>query len=286
MTIHDLSKLLRRPLLAAAGALMLSAATAQNPSACNHALCMHKNADRDVRPLRGARKEGQLSLHYSFNTKDSGPTSGVFERLTGVKALLWRSSSDKDLQRAVTEARAGRQACNVLGANGPEMEALHREKPLIEFHSPYLVDLSAAAFPKYRHQVADRFNCFAIGYSSSLIKPPEAFTRHEDLLHPRFAGKSGIEASDTDWSAAVVKHVGKANGMAYFKKPAVVGPQMRSGPTLLAEQVSSGGVPIAATIYNHHIERLIVKVAPVKRKAPNPSFGRPDAIGVVLRSAR
>ena len=201
MTIHDLSKLLRRHLLAAAGALMVSAAMAQDPSACNHELCMHKGADRDARPLRGARKEGQLSLYTAFNTKDSGPITGAFERLTGVKVLLWRSSSEKALP------------------------------------------------------------------------------------HPRFADKLGIEASDTDGSAAVVKHMGEARGMAYFKKLAAARPQMPSGQTLVAELVSSGEGPIAATIYNHSIDRVIVKGAPVKRKALNPTFGRPNAIGVVLRSA-
>ena len=285
MTIHDLSKLLRRHLLAAAGALMVSAAMAQDPSACNHEVCMHKGADRDARPLRCARKEGQLSPHTSFNTKDSAPIAGAFERLTGAKVLPWRSSSEKDLQLADTEARAGRHACDVFETNGPEMEALHRENPLAEFHSPYFKDLPPAAFPKHCHWVADRFNFLTIGHNTSLIEPDELPTRFQDLLHPRFAGKSGIEASDTDWSTAVVQHRGEAKGMAYFKKLAAARPQMRSGQTLLAEPVSSGEVPIAATIHNRNIERPIVKGAPATRNALNPTFGRPDAFGVVLRSA-
>ena len=201
MTIHDLSKLLRRHLLAAAGALMVSAAMAQDPSACNDELSMHMGVDRDARPLRCARMEGQPSPQTSFNTKDSGPIIGAFERLTGVKVPLWRSSSEKVLP------------------------------------------------------------------------------------HPRFADKLGIEASVTDGTAAVAKHIGEAKGMAYFEKLAAARPQMRSGRTLLAELVSSGEEPIAATIYNHNIERLIFKGAPVKRKALNPTYGRPDAVGVVLRTA-
>ena len=170
----------------------------------------------------------------------------------------------------MTEARAGRHACDVLETNGPEMEALYREKLLAEFHSPHFKDLPPAAFPKHRHWVADRFNFFTIGYNTNLIKPDEVPTSYEDLLHPRFAGKLGIEASDTDWFAAVVKHMGEAKGMAYFKKLAAARPQMRSGHALLAELVSSGEVPIAATIYNHNIERLIVKGAPVKWEGAEP----------------
>ena len=286
MTLHNPKGRARRRLLAlSAAALVARSAFAQDPSARNRELYLYKGADRDARLLDGARKEDQLSLYTSLNTKDSGPITEAFEKLTGVKVLLWRSSSEKVLQRAVTEARAGRYACDVLETNGPEMEALYREKLLAEFHSPHFKDLPPSAFPKHRHWVADRFNFFTIGYNTNLIKPEEVPTSYEDLLHPRFAGKLGIEASDTDWFAAVVKHMGEAKGMAFFRKLAAAKPQMRSGHTLLAELVSSGEVPITATIYNHNIERLMVKGAPVKWKALTPTFGRPNAIGVVARSA-
>jgi iron(III) transport system substrate-binding protein len=275
----------RTLLMAAAGAALLPAARAQDPSARNRELYLYKGADRDARLLEGARKEGQLNLYTSLNTKDSGPITEAFEKLTGVKVLLWRSSSEKVLQRAVTEARAGRFACDVLETNGPEMEALAREKLLAEFHSPHFKDLPPAAFPKHRLWVADRFNFFTIGYNTKLIKPEEVPNSYEDLLHPRFAGKLGIEASDTDWFAAIVKHMGEAKGLAFFRKLAATRPQLRSGHTLMGELVSSGEVPITATIYNHNIERLSVKGAPVKWKALTPTFGRPNAIGVVPRAA-
>ena len=274
----------RDVLLASAGALLMPGAWAQDMSARNRELYLYKGADRDARLLEGARKEGQVNLYTSLNTKDSVPITEAFEKKTGVKALLWRSSSEKVLQRAVTEARAGRFACDVLETNGPEMEALHREKLLAEFYSPHFKDLPPAAFPKHRHWVADRFNFFTIGYNPKLIKPDEVPNSYEDLLHPRFAGKLGLEASDTDWFAAVVKHMGEAKGLAFFRKLAAARPQMRSGHTLLAELVSSGEVPITATIYNHNIERLAVKGAPVKWKALDPTFARPNGIGVVARA--
>ena len=280
--LHD--KRRRQLLTAAAASLAASAVRAQDPAARNRELYLYKGADRDARLLEGAKREGQLSLYTSLNTKDSGPITDAFEKKTGVKVLLWRSSSEKVLQRAVTEARAGRFACDVLETNGPEMEALYREKLLTEFHSPHFKDLPPAAFPKHRHWVADRFNFFTIGYNTNLIKPEEVPNSYTDLLHPRFAGKLGLEAGDTDWFAAIAKHMGEKEGLAFFRKLAETRPQMRTGHTLLAELVSSGEVPITATIYNHNIERLAVKGAPVKWKALTPTFGRPNAIGVVPRA--
>ena len=285
MNTTDLS---RRHILAATASAAVAAAAptvwAQDPAARNRELYLVKGADREARLLEGAKKEGQLNLYTSLNTKDSGPITEAFEKKTGVKVLLWRSSSEKVLQRAVTEARAGRYACDVLETNGPEMEALYREKLLAEFYSPHFKDLPPAAFPKHRHYVADRFNFFTIGYNTNLVKPADVPNSYADLLLPRFAGKLGIEAGDTDWFAALVKHMGEEKGMAYFRQLAAAKPQMRTGHTLLGELVSSGEIPIAATIYNHNIERLRVKGAPVKWKALSPTFGRPNAIGVVARA--
>jgi iron(III) transport system substrate-binding protein len=286
MDKHLSSPVRRRTLItAAAGAVLMPPVLAQDQQARNRDLYLYKGADREARLLEGARKEGRLSLYTSLNTKDSGPITEAFEKATGVKVLLWRSSSEKVLQRAVTEARAGRFAFDVLETNGPEMEALYREKLLAEFHSPHFKDLPPAAFPKHRHYVADRFNFFTIGYNTNLIKPAEVPNSYEDLAHPRFAGKVGIEAGDTDWFGAIVKHMGEEKGLAFFRKLAESKPQIRSGHTLMAELVSSGELPLAATIYNHNIERLAVRGAPVKWKPLAPTFGRPNAIGVVPRAA-
>ncbi|OGA95990.1 MAG: ABC transporter substrate-binding protein [Burkholderiales bacterium RIFCSPHIGHO2_12_FULL_61_11] len=276
--------LLRRQLLTVSlSALATRGAWAQDQSARNREIFLYKGADREARLLEGAKKEGQLSIYTSLNTKDSGPITETFEKKYGVKTLLWRSSSEKVLQRAVTEARAGRHLFDVLETNGPEVEALYREKLLSEFFSPQFKDLPPAAFPKHRHYVADRFNFFTIGYNTHLVKPEEVPNSYQDLLHPRFVGKLGLEAGDVDWFAAMVKSMGEDKGLAFFRKLAESKPQMRTGHTLLGELVSAGEVPIAV-IYNHNIERLVVKGAPVKWKALTPTFGRPNAISVSARA--
>src|SRR4029450_106538 len=124
-----------------------------------------------------------------------------------------------------------------------------------------------------------------IGYNTNLVKAEEVPQKYEDLVHPRWAGRVGIEGSDVDWSAAMVKSMGEEKGLAFFRKLAEARPQIRTGHTLMAELVASGEIPLAATLYNHNIERLIVKGAPVKWKAITPTFGRPNAIAVA-RHAR
>jgi iron(III) transport system substrate-binding protein len=257
------------------------------PAAAQHRnLYMYQGADRDQRVLDGARKEKQAVVYTSLNLKDSVPIAQAFEKKYGVKVELWRSSSEKVLQRAITEARAGRFAVDAFELNGPELEAMYREGLLEEFWSPQFKNLPPAAFPKHRHYAADRFNFFTIAYNTNLVKPGEVPNSYEDLAHPRWTGRIGIEASDTDWFGSIVKWMGEEKGLAFFRKLAQQKPQLRTGHTLMAELVSSGEIPLAATIYNHNAERLLVNGAPIRWKALTPTFGRPNGVAVAKRAPR
>jgi len=246
----------------------------------NGAVYMYQGPDREARLLAEAKKQGTVVMYTSLNLKDSVPITEAFEKRTGLKVELWRASSEKVLQRGVTEARAGRYSPDIFETNGPEMEALFRERLLDEFYSPHFTDLPPAAFPSHRHYVADRFNFFTIGYNTNLVKPDEVPHAYADLADPRWAGRVGLEAGDVDWFGAMVKFMGEDKGLAFFRALAANRPQVRSGHTLMAELLASGEIPLIADIYNHNVERLKVKSAPVEWKALEPTFGRPNAIGV------
>jgi len=252
----------------------------------NSSVYMYRGADRDKRVLEAARKEGEVVVYTSLNLKDSVPISEVFEKKYGVKIELWRSSSEKVLQRAVTEARAGRFSVDAFELNGPELEALYREGLLEEYYSPQFVNIPASAFPRHRHYAADRFNFFTIAYNTNLVKPGEVPNSYQDLLDPRWVGRIAIAASDTDWFASMVKAMGEQKGLAYFRRLAQMKPQVRTGHTLIAELVAAGEIPLAATIYNHNAERLKVKGAPIDWKPLTPTFGRPNAVAVAKHAER
>lgn len=276
----------RTALTAALFVAWLPAAQAQGPAAAGpyQQIYLYQGPDRDQRVVEGARKEKQVVVYTSLNLKDSVPISEAFEKKYGVKVELWRSSSEKVLQRAVTEHRAGRFAVDAFELNGPELEALYREGLLDKFHSPQSKNMPPQAFAKNGAYVADRFNFFTIAYNTNLVKPDEVPNSYEDLAHPRWAGKIGIEASDTDWFGSIVKHMGEEKGLALFRKIAQQKPQIRTGHTLMAELVASGEIPLAATIYNHNAERLKVKGAPIAWKALTPTFGRPNGVAVAKRA--
>src|SRR2546427_12471772 len=100
---------------------------------------MEKGGGRDQQVLQGMKKERQAVIYTSLNLKDSVPIAEAFEKKYGVKLTLWRSSSEKVLQRALTEARAGRFSVDAFELNGPELEAMYREGLLEGFSDGHRV---------------------------------------------------------------------------------------------------------------------------------------------------
>src|SRR3989475_7452896 len=116
----------RRILAGALGTTLLPGfafAQAQRDAGKNREIYLYRGADREKKILEGARREREVVVYTSLNLKDSVPIVEGFERKYGVNVQLWRSSSEKVLQRAIAEARAGRVGCKILATRGPRMEA-------------------------------------------------------------------------------------------------------------------------------------------------------------------
>lgn len=241
---------------------------------------IYKGADRDAVLLSEAKREGAVMLYTSQNPKDSEPIVEAFQKRYGIKVVMWRSSGEKVIQRAVTEARAGRFTPDLFESDGIVMEALAREKLLQEFYSPAFKDFPASAFVKNRPYVADRFNFFTIAYNTHLVKAEDVPNSYQDLLSAKWAGKLGLEVDDSDWFAAMVRNLGEKEGLAFFTQLKAQKPQMRKGHTLMAELVAAGEIPLAVALYNHAVERLVLAGAPIRWKALSPTLGRPGAIGI------
>jgi len=210
------------------------------------------------------------------------PLSAAFEKKYGVKLKTWRANSEKVLQRAVTEMRAGRNDADVVETNGPQMESLYREKGLQPLRSAHLKDLMPQALRPHGHWVGTRINMFVQSYNTRLVKSDELPKSYAELTNPRWKGRLGIEAEDEDWFAMVVKELGEEAGLRIFRDIVRVNRlSVRKGHTLLAGLVASGEIPLALTTYSHGAEKMKQKGAPVEWFAIAPAIGRANGIGVL-----
>src|SRR5205085_6286876 len=120
---------------------------------------------------------------------------------------------------------------------------------------------------------------------TNIIKRADAPTTYQDLLHPRFKGKLGIEADDANWFMSVAGALGEEKGLRLFRDiVAANGMSVRKGHTLLANLVPSGEVPLALTAYSYRIEQLKKEGAPVEIAYLPPVVSFPTGAGVFRRA--
>jgi iron(III) transport system substrate-binding protein len=263
---------------ACAASLALPAAAQGNAMA---QLAGYSGADRTQKLIDGAKKEGSLDIYTSAQSDDMGAVVKAFEAKYGIKVNMWRSSSEKVLQRAVTEARANRHTVDVIETNGPELEALHREKLLQAVKSPVLSDLISEAIRPHGEWVGTRLNVFVQAYNTNAVKKADLPKTWQDLANPKWKGKLGIEQEDSDWLMGEVGVMGEQQAVKAFKDMvAANGISVRKGHTLLTQLVASGEIPLALTVYNYKAEQLKNKGAPIDWFTIGPAIARPNGIGV------
>ena len=268
----------------AAASLAMPAASAQG-RATSAEMANYSGADRVQRLIDGAKKEGPLSMYTSAQTDDIGALTAAFEKKYGIKSTIWRAGSEKVLQRAVTEARGNRHTVDIIETNGPELESMSREKILQAVKSPVLTQLMPQALRPHGEWVGTRLNVFVQAWNTKLVKKEELPKTWDDLLHPRWKGRLGIEAEDQDWLSGVCAEIGEARGVKLFKDiVAANGMSVRKGHTLLTQLVVSGEIPFALTVYNYKAEQLKDKGAPIDWFSIGTPIARPNGVGV-LRAA-
>jgi iron(III) transport system substrate-binding protein len=271
-------------------ALLLFAQTQQGvaqPAANDtlSAIALDADPDRSQRILAAAKKEGALLLYPTIAAKNLDIIAADFEQRYGVKVNVWRAGTSKVLQRALTEAKGGRFDVDAIHFGAPEMEALHREGLLQEVRSPHHGNLVEGALPGHRAWAATYLNLYAQAYNTAKVKREELPKSYEDLLHPKWRGRLGVESQDQEWFLAIVKDMGEARGLKYFRDlVAGNGLSVRTGHSVLTNMVVSGEVPLALTVHSYMPEQLKRKGAPIDWFVLEPAVVRANAVGVMRRA--
>jgi iron(III) transport system substrate-binding protein len=271
---------LRWLLLVVTSMLWVATASAQTTKPAT-SLALYEGADREQRLLQGAKQEGALTVYTSLTVEDITEIAAAFDKKYGIKLKFWRTSSEKIVQRIVTEGRAGRYDFDVVETNGPELESLQREQMLQKATSPHFASLIPQAILPHGEWVGTRLNMFVQIYNTKLVKKEDFPKSYQDLLDPKWKGRLGIEAEDLDWFGTVIKELGEARGLKLFRDiVSTNGISVRKGHTLLAGLVASGEVPMGLTVYNHNADKLKKKGAPVDWNVIQPAVIRANGMAV------
>jgi iron(III) transport system substrate-binding protein len=238
--------------------------------------------DRTERLLAAARKEGSLTLYSPTPGEYMKLLTDAFEKKYGVKVNVWRGLSEHILQRAMLEARSGRNVADVIQNLAVSMEEMHRRNLLLPVASPMAKDLIPDAMPPHKDWMPTLHYVYAQAYNTARVKKEELPKTYADLLDPRWKGRLGIEAGDYDWFDEVVQQMGGGRKGQQFFCDLVTknGLSVRSGHTLLTNLVASGEVPLALTLYQYSPAQAKAKGAPIDWFVIEPAIAITDGIGV------
>ncbi len=264
------------------GGQALAAEPAKGPTSVQE-MAVYQGDDRQERLVALAKKEGELSVYHVY--PNLPVVMAAFTSKYGIKVKPWRSGSEGVLQKLTTEARGGRFDVDVVQNNAPENEAAHREKLLLEVHSPYVKDLMPQASPAHREWVGITIDVFTAAYNTSKFRKEELPASYQDLLDPKWKGKLGIEVDDQAWFNTLAEIMGEQQTHKLFADIiATNGLSVRKGHSLLANLVASGEVPLALTVYSWTPEQLKKKGAPVELLALPPVIAQFSTIAITKRA--
>ncbi len=214
--------------------------------------------------LEAAKREGKLIWYTSMGVDDSQPFAKAFERkYLFVQVEVFRLSSEQLLNKILTESRAGQARFDVVVLSGFEAHIAVKQGLFGRYASP-----EHPAYPRVFKDPdglwADFWdNYYVIAYNTQLVSKADAPKTWEDLLHPRFKGKIGMDNEDFEWYAGMLEAMGADKGRRYMMALAAQQPEFRKGHSLLAQLLTAGEFPLAIT-YAHRIEQLKKKAAPVE----------------------
>ena len=239
--------------------------------------------DRTARLQEIAKTEGgSMSLYTSIAERDLKIIFDPFEKKYGIKVNVWRASGDSVMARTITEARGKRYTVDVFHAGAVELEALSREHLLQKVASPHFADLSPGSLPEHKEWASTLLSLWVQAYNTKAFTKNDLPKTYSDLLDPRFKGKLGYEVENVDWFVTVVKSMGEAKGLQFFKDlSSTNGISVRKGHTNLTAMVASGEVPMALTVYNYMPEAFKKKGAPIDWTVLQPAVARANGVAVL-----
>ena len=276
---------MRSGLLLVLGFAVSGAGLAVEPAPGVAGVASYSGAKRSERLLAGAKKEGELMLYSSLTQEDQLKIVADFKRRYGVSVKFWRGSQAHILQRVLSETRGGRFEFDVLETNAPQIEALAREKLLQKMNSPTIEqELLPETLPAHGEWAPDRLNLLVYAYNTDLVKPADVPKSWQDLLDPKWKRRIGVESTNVEWFAALVKSLGEKAGFDLFQRMADNGLAVRTGHNHSAVLVAAGEISLMLGIYSHDAERMKAKAAPVDWFILPPAVVVPSAVAVSRRA--
>jgi iron(III) transport system substrate-binding protein len=221
---------------------------------------------QDTRLIEAAKKDGKLIVYGTMQSDIFEPLQKIFQKKTGVTVDYWRTSATKVMDRALSEARAGKALFDLVMSTEDTHRIMHKEGILTRYESPMWKDFPKEAIDP---QLGPRARNHIVGvmYNKNSIKPADAPKTLEDLVKPQYRGKlvmadPTLHTTTAQWLANLHKLMGKEKADKFIRDLAAMKPILVESFAPSADRITTGETPIGIT-YVYYVFLNGQKGAPV-----------------------
>jgi iron(III) transport system substrate-binding protein len=211
------------------------------------------------------RAEGEVVLYSSLNNEQIVTLVDAFKKkYPTIKPSFYRATSERVLQRALTEAKAGRFAVDVFTAAGFQVQ-LMKDAGLTQRFVPTEAAVYDDGFKDPDgHWINVHSLLNTMAYNTQLVRPNEAPKRYEDLLAPRWKGRIGVNLQDPEWYVNLQRRMGKEKARGFLKALTAQQPSLRDGHNITAQLLAAGEFHVVTNTYAHIVARIKGQGGPVQ----------------------
>lgn len=239
-----------------------------------------------------AKSEGEVIFYSSLNNEQIVPFREAFQKkFPFLKVNFYRGTSERVMQRIITEAQAGRHAVDVFSSAGFQLQTI-KDKGLTARFVGEQHEALPKGFQDPEGHWANLHSLYnSVGYNTKLVAAREAPKGYEEFLLPEWGGKIGLNVRDAEWFVNVLRIMGRDRGMQFMRRLAAQKPGLQEGHNLLAQLLAAGEYHVVVNTYGHILARERERGAPVQwvlvepviaylhpvalaRYAPHPNAGK------------
>jgi iron(III) transport system substrate-binding protein len=212
-----------------------------------------------------AKAESEVVLYSSLNNEQIVTLVDAFrKKYPHIKPSFYRGTSERVLQRAFTEAKAGRFAVDVVTSAGFQLHLLKESNLTQRYIPPEAAGFDEGFKDPDGHWVSVHSLLNSMAYNTQLVRQNEAPKRYEDLLASRWKGRLGVNLQDAEWYVSLQRRWGKDKARNFLKALAAQQPGVRDGHNITAQLLAAGEFHAVTNTYAHIAARIKNQGGPVQ----------------------
>jgi iron(III) transport system substrate-binding protein len=217
----------------------------------------------DEKAVELARKEGRVSFYTSMAAVESKLLADAFQvKYPFLRVEIMRLSSDKLLQRILTEHRAGTNLFDAVTNSSMEVHLLNKAGLLARYASPEAISFFADSKDPAGRWVDMYSNLRVVTYNTRFVPRDRVPKRYEDLLEPAWKGQIGFPEAQYAWYATMLRVMGEENGRRFMQGLGRQGLHYRAAPVLITQFVAAGEFNLGL-VYENQVFRFKNQGAPL-----------------------